>query len=480
MKTLDDAVREHPSAVERAAFGKATRAEVPRSSHRDWRPADDRPDPVEVLEQQAATRVGELIPVRHGRMLATPSTFFRGAAAIMAADLAGSPESGFRVQVCGDAHLSNFGAFGSPERQHVFDVNDFDETLPGPWEWDVKRLAASMAVHGRHRGFSVAERRILVGATVREYREAMRRLAELGNLDAWYTRLDLTAIARRWSADVSRKQVKAYERNVAKARVKDSMRAFKKLTHMVDGEPRIISDPPLIVPIDEMTGAGEPDEVEGRVREILEEYRTTLGDDRRPLLDGYRYVHAARKVVGVGSVGTRAWIVLLLGRDDQDPLFLQIKEAQESVLEPYAGPSSFAHHGERVVRGQRLLQAASDLFLGWVTATGVDGEARDFYVRQLWDWKGSARVDLLSPRGMAVYGQVCGATLARAHARSGDRIAIGAYLGRKPTFDDAITDFAEAYADQNEKDYEALIGAVDEGRLEAEVETDRIRKPTRR
>ena len=471
-KTKHDAVRDLPSAAERAAAGKAARSAVSRSSHADWRPAKDRPDPVHVLEQQAATRVSELIPLRHGRMLATPFTFFRGAAAIMAADLAGSPESGFSVQACGDAHLSNFGAFGSPDRQLVFDVNDFDETLPGPWEWDIKRLAASIAVGGRDRGFSPAARRRIVGAAVEEYRQAMRRLAAEGELDVWYTRLDVAAIAERWSADVSKRQVKAFERNVAKARAKDSMRAFKKLTHEVDGEVRIISDPPLIVPIDELVDPAERGEVEGRVRDILEQYRTTLSEDHRRLFDRYRYVHAAMKVVGVGSVGTRAWIVLMLGRDDQDPLFLQIKEAQESVLEPHVGPSRFDHHGERVVQGQRLTQAASDVFLGWVTATGIDGEDRDFYVRQLWDWKGSALVDVMSPRGMAAYGQVCGATLARAHARSGDRIAISAYLGRKPSFDRAITEFAEAYADQNERDYDALLDAVGAGRIEIVREAD--------
>ena len=432
------AARGLPSVAERAAAGKAARAEVPRSSHADWGPAADRPDPVEVLERQATTRVNELIPLRHGRMLATPFTFFRGAAAIMAADLAGRPGTGFPVQACGDAHLSNFGAFASPDRKLVFDVNDFDETLPGPWEWDLKRLAASIAVGGRDRGFSPAARRRIVEAAVQEYREAMRRLAAEGELEVWYTRLDVAGIAERWSADVRKSQVKAFERNVAKARAKDSLRAFKKLTHEVDGELRIISDPPLIVPIDELVDPGERGGVEGRVREILERYRTTLSEDRRHLFDRYRYVHAAMKVVGVGSVGTRAWIVLLLGRDDEDPLFLQIKEAQESVLEPHVAPSRFDHHGERVVQGQRLTQAASDVFLGWVTATGIDGQDRDFYVRQLWDWKGSAQVELMSPRGMAVYGQVCGATLARAHARSGDRIAISAYLGRKPSFDRAI------------------------------------------
>ena len=471
-KTKRNAVRDLPSVVERAAAGKAARSAVPRSSHADWQPAKDRADPVAVLEQQATTRVSELIPLRHGRMLATPFTFFRGAAAIMAADLAGSPESGFSVQACGDAHLSNFGAFGSPDRRLVFDVNDFDETLPGPWEWDLKRLAASIAVGGRDRGFSAAARRRIVEAAVEEYREAMRQLAAERNLDAWYTRLDVAGIAERWSAGVSKRQRQAFERNVAKARTKDSMRAFRKLTHEVDGELRIVSDPPVIVPIDELVDEAERGEVEGRVREVLEQYRITLSDHHRHLLDSYHYVHAAMKVVGVGSVGTRAWVVLMLGRDGQDPLFLQVKEAQESVLEPYAAPSQFDHHGERVVKGQQLMQAASDIFLGWVTVTGIDGESRDFYVRQLWDWKGSAQVELMSPRGMAAYGQICGATLARAHARSGDRIAISAYLGSKRSFDRAIAEFAERYADQNERDYEALMDAVGDGRIVVERETD--------
>ena len=471
-KTKRNAVRDLPSVVERAAAGKAARSAVPRSSHADWEPAKDRVDPVAVLEQQAATRVSRLIPLRHGRMLATPFTFFRGAAAIMAADLAGSPESGYSVQACGDAHLSNFGGFASPDRRLVFDVNDFDETLPGPWEWDVKRLAASIAVGGRDRGFSAAARRRIVEAAVEEYREAMRRLAAERNLDAWYTRLDVAGIAERWSAGVSKRQRQAFERNMAKARTKDSMRAFRKLTHEVDGELRIISDPPVIVPIDELVDEGERGEVEGRVREVLEQYRITLSDHHRHLLDSYHYVHAAMKVVGVGSVGTRAWVVLMLGRDGQDPLFLQVKEAQESVLEPYAAPSQFDHHGERVVKGQQLMQAASDIFLGWVTVAGIDGESRDFYVRQLWDWKGSAQVELMSPRGMAAYGQICGATLARAHARSGDRIAISAYLGSKRSFDRAIAEFAERYADQNERDYEALMDAVGDGRIVVERETD--------
>ena len=457
------------SPAERAAAGKAARSVAPRSSHGEWAPAADRADPVELLEHQAASRVGQLAPLRYGRMLASPFAFYRGAAAVMAADLAPTPQSGFEVQLCGDAHLSNFGAFASPERQLVFDVNDFDETLPGPWEWDVKRLAASFAVAGRERGFDGAQRRRIVQAMAAEYREAMRSLAEMGNLEVWYQRLDRAAIVEGWAAAVSGKEKRTFERGVAKAQAKDRMRAFSKLTREVDGELRIVSDPPLIVPIEELAKdeAGDVD-VEALVLEVFADYRDSLDLDRHALLDGYRYVDAAFKVVGVGSVGTRAWIVLLIGCDQRDPLFLQVKEAQQSVLEPYTAPSRFDHQGERVVQGQRLMQAASDILLGWVRAKGIDGKRRDFYVRQLWDWKGSARVESMDLRGMTAYGQVCGTALAHAHARGGDRIAIGAYLGKGDTCDRALAEFAEAYADQNERDYEALQAAAREGRIEVE------------
>jgi uncharacterized protein (DUF2252 family) len=453
------------SPAERADAGKAARSGAPRSSHGEWLPASDRPDPVELLEAQAASRVGELVPLRYARMLASAFAFYRGAAAVMAADLAPTPQSGFQTQLCGDAHLSNFGGFASPERRLLFDVNDFDETLPGPWEWDVKRLAASIAVAGRERGFAAAERRRTVRAMAAEYRQSMRGLAAMGNLEVWYQRLDAEAIAERWAAAVSGKQVKMFERNVAKARAKDSTRAFAKLTHEVDGELRIVSDPPLIVPLDELAGERGV-ELKGRVEEIVADYRASLNEDRRVLLDSYRLVDVALKVVGVGSVGTRAWIALLLGRDERDPLFLQIKEAQRSVLEPYAAPSAFEHQGERVVQGQRLQQAASDTLLGWVTATGLDGQRRDFYVRQMWDSKGSAQVERMDPRALGAYAEVCGTTLAHAHARAGDRIAIAAYLGSGTGFDRAIADFAEAYADQNERDYAALRDAAREGRIE--------------
>jgi uncharacterized protein (DUF2252 family) len=454
------------SPVERAAAGKAARERAPRSSHGDWGPAADRPDPVELLESQAASRVGQLVPLRYGRMLVSPFTFYRGAAAVMAADLAGTPRSGFAVQLCGDAHLSNFGAYASPDRELIFDVNDFDETLPGPWEWDVMRLAASFSVAGRANGFRGRERQAIVAAMAAEYRDAMRRLAALGNLEVWYTKMDVPEIAARWGAAAGEKEVKAFRRNLAKTQAKDRMRALSKLTHEVDGELRIVSEPPLIIPLRELA-EDDPGEVESRVREILADYRETLAEDRRVLLDSYRYLDAALKVVGVGSVGTRAWIVLLQGRDEGDPLFLQIKEAQASVLEPYTEPTAFAQQGERVVQGQRLVQAASDILLGWVKAKGIDGERRDYYVRQLWDQKGSAKIENMDPRAMTAYAQICGTTLAHAHARSGDRIAIAGYLGKGDSFDKAMAAFAESYADQNERDYEALQTAVDEGRVQA-------------
>jgi uncharacterized protein (DUF2252 family) len=454
------------SPAERAASGRSARSVAPRSSHGEWAPAADRADPVELLERQATSRVGQLVPLRYGRMLASPFAFYRGAAAVMAADLAGVPRSGYEVQLCGDAHLSNFGAFASPDRELIFDVNDFDETLPGPWEWDALRLAASFAVAGRERGFRRRQRQRIVAAMAAEYRRAMRRLAGLGNLEVWYTRMDVPTIAERWGTAAGEEEVAAFRRGLAKTRAKDRMRAFSKLTREVDGEPRIVSEPPLIVPLAELLD-DDREEVERRVLEALDDYRETLAADRRVLLESYRFVDAALKVVGVGSVGTRAWIVLLLGRDEGDPLFLQVKEAQRSVLEPHAAPSAFDNQGERVVEGQRLVQAASDILLGWVRTTGIDGEQRDFYVRQLWDQKGSVRVERMDPQAMTAYAQICGTTLAHAHARSGDRIAIAGYLGKGDTFDKSMAAFAEAYADQNESDYAALQQAVAEGRIEA-------------
>ncbi len=460
----------HASVEERATAGKAAREQAPRSSHGEWEPAKRRRDPVKVLEEQATSRVPELVPIRYGRMLVSPFTFYRGAAAIMAMDLAKTPDSGLRVQACGDAHLSNFGVFAAPDRRLVMDVNDFDETLPGPWEWDVKRLAASFEIAGRNSDFTQTETRDAVLSAVRSYREAMRELAGMRNLDVWYARLDIESLLAEIAKVADKKQMKAAQKNVAKAQKKNSLKAFDRLVHEVDGEPRIISDPPLIVPARELVSPEQEGELEKRLLELLGAYRESLKGDRRHLLDSYRLVDIARKVVGVGSVGTRAWVLLMMGRDGQDPLFLQAKEAEASVLEPYVGASEFDNHGERVVEGQWLMQAASDILLGWLPALGLDDKERAFYVRQLWDGKRSVEIETLLPEGLQIYGRICGWTLARAHARSGDRIAIGAYLGKGESFDQAIADFSERYADQNELDYGALADAAKSGRIE--VETD--------
>jgi uncharacterized protein (DUF2252 family) len=457
----------HFTPEERAARGKAARADVARSVHADWQPASDRRDPVALLEEQAASRVPELVPIRYGRMLVSPFTFFRGAAYPMAADLSGAPRTGLDVQLCGDAHLSNFGAFAAPDRRLVFSINDFDETLPGPFEWDVQRLVASFAVAGRDRGFDDKQRMSINTTVTRSYREAMKGFAQMGNLDLWYARIqeeDLQRAAQQGSA----KQVKRFERNVAKAQTKDSLKAFAKLTEIVAGEPRIASNPPLIVPIEEVVPPSEHHRLDDYMHGVIRSYRRTLTADRRRLLERFRYVHAARKVVGVGSVGTRAWIVLMLGRDQDDPLFLQFKEAEASVLEPFLGKSRFNSHGQRVVEGQRLTQAASDIMLGWIQTTDLDGRTRDFYVRQLWDAKGSALVEMMNPLAMTVYAELCGRALAKAHARSGDAIAIASYLGAGDSFDRALASFAETYADQNERDYRALTEAVASGRVVAE------------
>ena len=458
---------QHPA--ERAAHGKAARAVAPRASHGDWAPAADRRDPVELLEEQAASRVPELVPIRYGRMLVSPFTFFRGAAYPMATDLADAPRTGLDVQLCGDAHLSNFGGFAAPDRRLVFSINDFDETLPGPFEWDVKRLVASFAVAGRDRDFDAAQRGSINRAVTRSYREAIRRFASMSNLDLWYSRIDVDEIAALAAQEGTSKQQKRFERNVAKARSKDSLKAFAKLTTIVDGEPRIASDPPLIIPIEDVMSGVEAVELEEFVRGVIRAYRRTLSADRRRLLERYRFAHAAHKVVGVGSVGMRAWILLMLGRDETDPLFLQIKEAQPSVLEPFLGKSAFAKHGQRVVEGQRLMQAASDILLGWIRVAGYDGVSRDFYVRQLWDSKGSALVETMNPPAMTVYAELCGQALAKAHARSGDAIAIASYLGAGDSFDRALASFAEAYADQNDRDYHALQDAVAAGRVAVET-----------
>src|SRR3954447_8693373 len=453
-----------------AESGRAARRQVPRQGHAHWAPASDRPDPIALLEEQAESRDPTLVPIRHGRMAVSAFAFFRGAAYVMAADLAETPTSGITVQLCGDAHLSNFGGFAAPDRRLVFDLNDFDETLPGPWEWDVKRLAASLAVASREGGFGEGARRRIVTEAVAQYREAMRALAGMRNLDVWYFRIDFERVLAEVRSRLDPAAVKRLRRNREKAERKDSMRAFAKLTRVVDGQPRLVSDPPLIVSIDDIAldhNLGERENVDQMIRALLRTYRGTLRGELRHLVDSYRYVDMAFKVVGVGSVGTRAWIVLMLGRDGGDPLFLQVKEAQRSVLEPFTRRSAFKNQGQRVVEGQRLMQATSDIMLGWIRAVGLDDQERDFYVRQLWDWKASAEVEAMDPRALELYGGLCGATLARAHARSGDRIAIAAYLGRGDRFDRAIGDYAEVYADQNERDHRALLDAIEAGRLEA-------------
>jgi uncharacterized protein (DUF2252 family) len=458
----------HLSPAERKARGKAARTEVPRESHAVFAP-EVRLDPVDLLEEQAKTRVPELVPIRYGRMGVSAFTFYRGAALIMAADLAGTPTSGLHAQICGDAHLSNFGMFGSPERHMIFDINDFDETSVGPWEWDVKRLTASLEIGGRDVGFTDRERRQAVLAGVGAYREAMRSFAEMPNLGVWYAHVDIDEVLPQIKAQVEPKRAKMFDKALAKMRTRDSMQAFTKLTEIVDGEPKIISQPPLIVPVAELFDDEQRARLEESIGGILRSYRRTLETDRRHLLEQFRFVELARKVVGVGSVGTRAWIVLMLGRDDTDPLFLQVKEAEESVLERFAGKSGYANHGQRVVAGQRLMQATSDIFLGWDRLTGIDGVERDFYFRQFRDWKGSVEIDTLLPLGLAIYARLCGWTLARAHARSGDRIAIASYLGKSTVFDEAIAEFAVKYADQNQRDYEVMQAAVKEGRIEAQA-----------
>ncbi|HZP28506.1 MAG TPA: DUF2252 domain-containing protein [Acidimicrobiia bacterium] len=417
-----------------------------------------------LLRSQEATRVPALLDVRHERMLESPFAFFRGAAIVMASDLATVPSSGLEVQCCGDAHLSNFGGFASPDRSLVFDLNDFDETNPGPFEWDVKRLAASFEIAARERELTDREARDVVLECARTYRTAMASFAAMTNLETWYARLDARYLTAQLEAEGHRKGAERVDALVAKARAKDSAKALAKLARRVDGGYRIVSDPPFVVPVDEVVGSFGLDATHEQITAALAErfaaYRETLSDDTRRLVDGYRIVDMAHKVVGVGSVGTRCWIVLLLGRRDDDPLFLQIKEAQESVLEPYTRPSAYDHAGRRVVEGQRLLQAASDILLGWIRADGLDGSSRDFYVRQLWDWKLSADVGAMPPSLLRGYARMCGWTLARGHARSGDRIAISAYLGSGDRFDRAIADFAVAYADQNERDFTAAAGRL--------------------
>jgi uncharacterized protein (DUF2252 family) len=459
----------HLSVSERVQRGKVARAQVPRASHAGFEPSSARPDPIGLLEEQAASRVAELVPIRYGRMLVSPFAFYRGAALIMASDLAATPRSGLMAQACGDAHMSNFGVFASAERSLVFDVNDFDETLPGPWEWDVKRLAGSLVVAGRDRGFTAKEQTDAVLAAVEGYRNEMQTLAGMRDLDVWYRRLDADQVLKDLGPQATKTITKRTDKVLAKARTQDSMAAFNKLCQLVDGHPRIVSDPPLISRLQDLLPGDEADQFFERIHELVRIYRRTLQTDRRHLLEQFKVVDMARKVVGVGSVGTRAWIVLLEGRDESDPLFLQAKEAQASVLERFVGKSTYSSCGERVVAGQHLMQASSDIFLGWERNDGIDGVSRDFYIRQLKDWKGSVDPDRMIPDTTIAYARVCGWTLARAHARSGDRIAIAAYLGTSPAFDRAVASFAESYAEQNQRDYQALQKAVGEGRVTAQT-----------
>ncbi len=455
----------HSSPEERATHGREARRRSPRSQHAVYRPSPDRPDPLAILEGQSSARVTELVPIRYSRMSESPFRFYRGAAAIMASDLARTPDSGITAQLCGDAHLLNFRLLASPERRLMFDINDFDETLPGPWEWDVKRLSASLVIAGRANGFDDAERARIVSSGVRSYREAMRGFAGMGNLEVWYAKIDADRLEALTAGQLDESGRKKLTSALAKARTRDALQVFEKLTERVEGQTRIVADPPLLVPVADLLPEVERGALEDRLRRLLARYGKTMASDRRALLEDYRLVDMARKVVGVGSVGTRCWILLLLGRDGRDPLFLQAKEADTSVLAAHVGASRYRNQGERVVAGQRLMQAASDIFLGWERLEGIDGLQRDFYIRQLRDWKGIAMPETMSPGQLKMFGEVCGITLARAHARSGDRIAIAAYLGRSETFDRALVTFAEAYADQNERDYQALVDAVRAGRL---------------
>ena len=457
---------EQLSRADREARGKDARAVAPLESQAEFTPDRSR-DPVGLLLEQDKSRVPELVPIRLGRMLVSPFTFYRGAALPMAADLATTPSAGLPVQLCGDAHLANFGAFASPARRLVFDVNDFDETLPGPFEWDVKRLAASLAVAGRGNGFSAKDRRKVVLAGVERYRTAMREFADLPFLAVWYAHMDVDDTIARFQSQMKKKRFKATEKMLAKAHTHDSMKALRKLTTQVDGQQRVVSDPPLVEPIEEVFPGAQASATYELVRQTLGKYQRTLQSDRKHLLEHFTLVQVARKVVGVGSVGTRCWIALMDAGDGTEPLFLQPKEAQASVLAAYCGRSHYASHGERVVAGQRLMQAESDIFLGWTHVTGPDGVDRDYYVRQLKDWKFSFPIEQMIPSGMAAYAQACGWSLARAHARSGDRIALASYLGSSDTFDQAIADFAEKYADQTDRDYAALQAAVKDGRAEA-------------
>ncbi len=460
----DIARLEHGEDAER---GRAARAAAPRSSHGGWEPAADRVDPIAILRRQAETRVAELLPIRYGRMVASPFAFYRGAAAVMATDLARTPDSGLVVQVCGDAHISNFGGFAAPDRRLVFGPNDFDETLPGPWEWDVKRMAASIEIAARELGLGAKRRRRIVAGAVTQYREGMREFAAETMLEAWYERLDADELTARFGTRLDADGRELFDRTFAKGRRKDSARAARRLTEVVDGELRFAPAPPLLTPLRDLHASTDPDEHEAWVRELLDQYAAGLHADREHLFRAYRFVDMARKVVGVGSVGTRAWVFLFVSHGAGDPLVLQAKEAVASVLEPHLGASEYANHGERVVRGQRMMQAATDIFLSWQRSTGLDGLEHDFYVRQLWDWKASADLSRLSERGLVTYTRACAWSLARSHARSGDRLAIAAYLGKGDRFDAAIVEFSARYADRNEADHTRLVEAIAAGELEA-------------
>ncbi|MEV6832998.1 DUF2252 domain-containing protein [Streptomyces sp. NPDC051133] len=462
--TASGAVTVSSSLAERAAAGRRARGRVPRSAHGTFEAAPDRPDVIGVLERQSADRVPELVPIRYGRMLESPFRFYRGAAAVMAADLGPLPDTGLRVQLCGDAHLLNFRLLASPERHLVFDINDFDETFPGPFEWDVKRLAASLVIAGRAGGFTEAEQNDAVRSCVRAYRERMRRFAGMRTLDIWYARDDADRLRDLLASSMDEADRRRTAAATAHARTRTHMRAFAELTRRTPEGRRIAADPPLITPLRELRG-GSPRAEDRELQALLESYARTLPAERRHLLRHYRVADLARKVVGVGSVGTRCWLLLLLGRDDDDPLLLQAKEAQESVLAAHTDGERYDNQGHRVVTGQRLMQSAGDIFLGWTRVVGLDGRSRDFYVRQLWDWKGVFRPERWDPGLLRLFGQVCGASLARAHARSGDPVAISAYLGGGTRFDRALTRFAQAYADRNERDYEALGEAARSGRI---------------
>lgn len=448
----------------RARTGIAARERVPPEAHAELAESR-RPRAVDVLAAQAPTRVPELVPIRHERMMASPFAFFRGGAAVMAGDLAGTPDSGLHAWLCGDAHLSNFGMFASPERALLFDVNDFDETYPGPWEWDLKRLVASLVIAGRENDFTDRQNRKVVVAAVRRYRDAMATFAEMGNLTLWYSRIDADEAARLLGDQVDERRRKRLDKSLAKARTRDHLRALDKLTAVVDGQRRFIADPPVVVPVSDLAADLRRDEVERTVQAVLSTYSDSLDAGHRELVRSYSFVDMARKAVGVGSVGTRCWIVLMRGRDDDDPLFLQVKQAEESVLARHLGGDTTDNQGQRVVTGQRIMQAAGDAFLGWHRTVGIDGVARDFYVRQLHDWKGSARVETMDTKGMRLYAELCAWTLARAHARSGDRIAIAAYLGDDDDLPQALAEFAHSYADLNERDYASFGAAVAAGEL---------------